>query len=308
MALPTISFENAAPSTKPLSNQGTALEARAQELRRILSSGLAAASFSEWLEYWNEGERLETFADLFKSFRRTVRVLPEEVRQLRHQEAQQTLAKGFPDHLRQLEGIVAVQASITEVLRSDLSLPLRSIDLKAADAECIFSFNSAQTWWTIAMNSLLMLAEAKQRAEDFGTGEPLCSDLIEFTFDVALDALHAASAGAQLRVISSDTIHLTFHAEVTPTDDGLGFLGTCLELDLMTCGETEEEMSQLLSDLIRSFVRSEEAQGTLHRYVAAHLKFPGEFAINQLVIRLDILCRDGISAQFVIIDDLAHAA
>jgi hypothetical protein len=307
MSLSAISLETAAPSTRALSDQGAALETCARELRRMLSNGLLTTTFSDWLGYWNEEERWETFADLFRGFRRAVQALPEEARQQRNREAHRILTNGFPDHRQQLEAIVATQADISKMLRDELSLPLRSAEVKAADAECARSFNSAQMWWIIAMNSLLLLAEVNQRSASTGPGG-LHSELITFAFETTLDGLHAVCEGKQLRVLSSDTLHLTFHAEISPTDDGLGFLGTCFELDLMTCGETEEEMIQLLADLIRSFVKSEESRGTLGKYVAAHLKAPGEISIGQLVIRLDVLCSDGVHSQFVVIDDLARAA
>jgi hypothetical protein len=302
MALPAIKFGSSTQPSTGLSEQLAALKTCSYALKTLLLQGLSAPDPAAWLAHWHDEERWETFADLFKGFRRTLHSLPEEVKQqASEQKAHEQLAKSFPGKRDQLAAIRDAQEAAFKILHDALPHPVRSEDLKAVDAECAASFNGSQLWFVIGVNSLLVLAEARQQGTT-PIADELLDGILAVTFDSAREALHSAKEGAQLRFLPEDTVHLTFHAAITPTSDGQGFLGSCSELDAMTCGETEDEVGDLMVDLLAGFLVGEAARRTLRAVLATQLKMSGEAIPNQLRLRVYVSSPSGPYTQFIAIN------
>jgi hypothetical protein len=301
MALPGITFGAPTLPSFALSEQLAALGTCGHALKRLLIQGLQVGDFSSWLEYWNEEERWDTFADLFRAFRRTLAALPEEIRQQASNQAAHTfLAKKLPDKRESLEQIKLAQGDVSKLVREELSRPLRSEDFKAADLTCASSFNHSQLWYVIGMNSLLLVAG---QGAEISTDDPdLVDGIFAITLDSAIDSLHSAYEGAHLRTVPTDTAHLTFNTTIVPTRDAQGFIGSCVELDVMTCGETEEEMTELLGQLVESCIKAEAARGTLGKTLAELLRAPSALSLSHLVIRIYSHSANAIYTQFVVID------
>jgi hypothetical protein len=302
MALPGITFRAPNLPSSALSEQLAALKTCEQALKRLLIRGLQVRDFSSWLEYWNEEERWDTFADLFRAFRRTLAALPEEVRQQASNQAAHTfLVKKLPGKKDVLEQIKLAQSDVSKLVREELSRPLRSEDFKAADLACASGFNHSQLWYVIGINSLLLVAEQKQLELGPDHSE-LLDGVLETTLDSAIDSLHSAHEGSHLRTEPSGTAHLTFNTTVFPTRDEQGFIGSCVELEAMTCGETEEEVTVLLGKLVEGYIRAEAARGMLSSMLASLLRASSTLSLNHLVIRIYSQSANAVYTQFVVVD------
>jgi hypothetical protein len=107
------------------------------------------------------------------------------------------------------------------------------------------------------------LQELKARLAETDT---LIAGILEVTLTRALDALHTAHEGAQRHVPPAGRIYATFISRISRTEDGRGFVGACQELELMTCGETRDEMHRLIVDLVIGYLEAEAKRGNLEPF------------------------------------------
>lgn len=286
MALPTISFQQPDSSSR-LGEQFAGLKAYQQTLHQLIRSSLLAAStFNDWLTYWVEEERFQTFSELFLAFRRTLADLPEELReQASNHAVHQRLTERLPGKEERLKELRASQSEIARLIETKISLPLRSPNLGEADAECAASFNHSQVWYVIAMNTLLALSRPTSQ-EAAPAGAELLDELLEYTLTSSLESLHSLCEGIQLRELGSDPVFLTFHATITRSEDEQGYNGLCTTLGMMTCGETEEEVADLLGNLVEAYLRGEASLGTLPEFLASQLRSPQPVTARNIAFRI----------------------
>ena len=301
MSLPAIKFEGSVAERELARRNLSGLEIFYKSLRNLLLRGLNAPTIEAWIEFWQQPEQRASFLDFTRAARRALQEVGIDIeahRKPAEHELFATLMQAFPARISSFEvlqtRISEISTLISTVIRRK---PLRSDNLKPLETQHIRTFNSVQHWIAIGLNSLQLVAEAHLQGSPLEIPEPLIEGILEQSNDFALDALHTAHEGAQLREIASEKVFVTFTSKISPTEDGLGFIGTCEELALITCGEARGEMRKLVVELVIGYLRAEGKRGNLGRVLAASLSTTED--INPGNLSLRILIQDG---------DLQHGA
>lgn len=148
--------------------------------------------------------------------------------------------------------------------------------LRGVDSDCAVRLSMTITWYGIAINSLTVAADR----------DDVPAFLVEmFTRLVkggSMLALRTAQYAADLRSLAPSAL-LVLNAFIQPADDGYGFVGAVEELNIETCGETQEEMRSLLVKTVSGYFRAEKARDGLRETLSM---FRVEGASDHLLVSL----------------------
>lgn len=302
MSLPAIKFE--APAEDEIAQRKISeLQVFSHSLRNLILRGLTAPTIEAWSEYWQQPEQWVSFVDFSRALRRALEDL--ELHEDSHRKGIEDvfwtrLTESHASKAADLQELRSKLAESNAVVRTVLkSTPLRSDELKTVETELIRRFNSAQHWISIGVHSLQLVVEASQQGTPLTTSEHLVEGILEISLGHALDALHTANEGAQLRVPPADKVFATFTSKISATEDGQGFIGACDELELMTCGATREEVHKLVIDLVIGYLSAEARRGNLGRILTSQLRTSENPAPSHLSLRLPIIDGDSAYCAFV---------
>jgi hypothetical protein len=246
-----------APTSDPMGPTLEVIRFHQQSLLALLVDGLERRDAQEWADYWTATGRWQEFDDGLRALVRAIRKLPTaHPMRIMERDAEQRAVEALHRFgAAQLEPSHRRLAAALETARG--FRPLEG-DARERDAAAAAKFNYAGAIWSIAFNSLLLLADQRYQT----TSNVLDEIIHTFDFHAQL-AANAVLLGQQLRQPAGETVHLEVAVAIEPFPDGEGFEARCDVFDTISGGTSRAEMVGIAISMVSAFLHAEAARGAL---------------------------------------------
>lgn len=198
---------------------------RATLVEMLLAGVKQDGTSTTWFDYWKDSDRRQDFSKLLGGF--NVQMRHQQDGDARDNERNNVhschslIIEMHPD----VEDVLCfADNTFSRVIRMIDQLnntPITELDLHVQDLQLASTFNELHTWYGIAVNTLLVIAESE---EPIVVEEELIESIAMFAQQIALECYHIAREGERLRQqaqrrLGPTTEHGCAAVESMPDDD-----------------------------------------------------------------------------------------